>query len=87
VVARGDAPKVEQSPLCRDNAPRCGRRHCHPAGIDEGLLSADIDIEWVRQLLVSPIMAAALTLRNRVTYAQLALTVDTVLRGLSPRAE
>ncbi|HZZ96953.1 MAG TPA: TetR/AcrR family transcriptional regulator [Jatrophihabitantaceae bacterium] len=56
-------------------------------GIDEGVLSADIDVDWVRGLLVSPIMAASLTLRDRVTYAQLELTVDTVLRGLSPRAE
>lgn len=55
--------------------------------IDEGLIAPDVDVSWVRQLLASPIMAAALTLKDRVTRAQLELTVDTVLRGLAPRAE
>lgn len=55
--------------------------------VDEGLIAPDVDVTWVRQLLVSPIMASALTLKDRVTRAQLELTVDTVLRGLAPKAE
>jgi AcrR family transcriptional regulator len=56
-------------------------------GVDDGTIRADADIEWVRQMLVSPIMATALTLRDPVTRDQLVLTVDTVLGGLGPRAE
>jgi AcrR family transcriptional regulator len=56
-------------------------------GQQEGLIRKDVEAEWVRQLLVSPIMAASLTLKERVTRAQLELTVDTVLRGIAPTAE
>jgi AcrR family transcriptional regulator len=55
--------------------------------MDEGLIRSDVDLDFVRQLLVSPIMAAALTLRPRITRAQVELTVDTVLAGLAPGAE
>jgi AcrR family transcriptional regulator len=51
---------------------------------DEGLIRRDADLVWVRQLLTSPILAAAFTHRGRVTRAELAFTVDTVLRGLAP---
>jgi AcrR family transcriptional regulator len=52
--------------------------------IDQGLIRPGVDVNWVRQMLVSPIMASALTLKGRVTAAQVATTVDTVLRGLAP---
>jgi AcrR family transcriptional regulator len=55
-------------------------------GVDEGLIRSDVDIEWVRQLITSPVMAAAMTLRGAVCEAQMETTVDTVLRGLEPRA-
>jgi hypothetical protein len=38
----------------------------------------------VRQLLTAPIMAAALTLRERYSRAKLEFLVDTVLTGLAP---
>ena len=50
----------------------------------EGVIRSDVDLEWLRQLLVSPIMAAALTLRERVPVAEIERTVDTVLKGLQP---
>lgn len=53
-------------------------------GVDEGLIDPDADLDWVRQLLTSPIMAAALALRGPVSKAQVAATVDTVLRGVAP---
>lgn len=53
-------------------------------GVAEGLIRADVELPWVRSLLVAPILAAALTHRGRVTGAQLELTLDTVLRGLAP---
>jgi AcrR family transcriptional regulator len=56
-------------------------------GMTEGLIRDDVQLDWVRQLLVSPVLAAALTLRDRVPYAQLELTLDTVLAGLAPGAE
>lgn len=54
------------------------------AAIDEGLIRPDVDLTWVRQLLSSPVLAAALTLKSRVTRAQLEFTLDTVLAGLAP---
>jgi AcrR family transcriptional regulator len=54
------------------------------AAIDEGLIRADVNLDWARQLLVAPIMAAALTHKERVSKAQLEFTIDTVLRGLAP---
>src|SRR5438270_423626 len=53
-------------------------------GVDEGVIRADVDPDWVRQALVSPIIAAGLTLRARVTPAQVGTHVDLVLRGLTP---
>lgn len=53
-------------------------------GVDEGLIRPGTDIDWLRQLLVSPIMAAALTLRERVPNSQIERTVDTVLKGVAP---
>jgi AcrR family transcriptional regulator len=52
--------------------------------VDEGVIRSDVDLTWVRQMLTSPIMAATLTLRERVTRAQIETTVDTVLRGVAP---
>jgi AcrR family transcriptional regulator len=56
-------------------------------GMDEGLIRPDVEPEWIRQMLVSPIMSAALTMKDRVTRAQVELTVDTVLAGLAPSAQ
>jgi AcrR family transcriptional regulator len=56
-------------------------------GIDEGVIRGGVELEWIRQMLVSPIMAATLTLKKRVTRAQVELTLDTVLAGLAPSAE
>jgi AcrR family transcriptional regulator len=52
--------------------------------VDEGLIRADTDIDWARQTLTAPIMSATLTMRTRVTRAQMEFTLDTVLRGLAP---
>jgi AcrR family transcriptional regulator len=51
---------------------------------DDGLLARDTDVEWLRQLLTAPILASALTLRRRVTRAQVEANVDVVLRGAAP---
>ena len=53
-------------------------------GIEEGLIRPDVDLEWVRQAMASPILALTLTHKERVTRAQLAFTIDTVLAGLAP---
>jgi AcrR family transcriptional regulator len=55
-------------------------------GVAEGLLRPGIDLDWTRQLLTSPIMAATLTLKDRITTAQVEFVVDTVLSGLAPLA-
>jgi hypothetical protein len=53
-------------------------------GVDEGLIRDDADLEWVRQMITAPIMAATLTFKDRVSRAQVEFTVDTVLRGVAP---
>jgi hypothetical protein len=52
--------------------------------VDAGLIRRDVELEWIRQLLVAPILSAALTHRDRVTQAQVEFIVDTVLAGLRP---
>jgi hypothetical protein len=53
-------------------------------GVDEGLIRPDLDLSWVRQMMTAPITAATLTLKERVSRAQVEATVDTVLRGAAP---
>jgi AcrR family transcriptional regulator len=53
-------------------------------GVDEGLISADADLDWVRRLITSPIIATAVTFGEPVTTAQLELSIDIVLAGLRP---
>jgi hypothetical protein len=43
------------------------------------LIRPDADLDWVRQLLTAPILAAAFTHNERTTRAQLAFVVETVL--------
>jgi AcrR family transcriptional regulator len=50
--------------------------------LDEGVIRSGTDVEDVRQLLVSPVLAAAFTHR-RMSRADLERTVDTVLRGVA----
>jgi AcrR family transcriptional regulator len=50
----------------------------------EGVIRDDIDVRWVRQMMVSPILAAALTHKDRLSVAQVETTLDVVLRGLAP---
>jgi hypothetical protein len=46
---------------------------------EAGLIRPDADLDWVRQLLTAPILAAAFTHNERTTRAQLAFVVETVL--------
>ena len=52
--------------------------------VDEGLIRPDADLGWARQMITSPIMAATLTHRDRVSRSQVEFSLDTVLRGLAP---
>ena len=89
VAADGSvAPQMYRDARDRLIGPHIARTNAVLArGVSEGLIRADADIEWLRQLLVSPIMAAALTLRDAVPVEDIERTVDTVLRGLAPGAE
>jgi AcrR family transcriptional regulator len=53
-------------------------------GVDEGLIRPGVELAWIRQMLTAPILAATLTLKERVTRAQVEMSVDTVLRGVGP---
>lgn len=55
--------------------------------IDERVIRPDVDVDLVRQLLTSPILAAAITHRDRFSRAQVEFIVDTVLAGLAPSAQ
>jgi AcrR family transcriptional regulator len=72
---------------CRDRLITPHRRRLAAVlrrGVEQGLIRSDAELSWVRSLLVAPIMAATLTLKDRVSRAQLEANVDTVLRGLAP---
>lgn len=53
-------------------------------GVDEGVIRADLDLGWIRQMMTSPITAATLTFKERISRAQVEATIDTVLRGVAP---
>jgi tetracycline repressor-like protein len=50
--------------------------------ITEGRIRADVDKEWVVNLLVAPIISAALTHQDALPKRQIEFIVDTVLAGL-----
>jgi AcrR family transcriptional regulator len=52
--------------------------------VDEGLIRPDADLDWVRSLLNSPVMSATMTLKPKLTRAQIEFVLDTVLAGLAP---
>ncbi len=52
--------------------------------VEAGIVRADVDVQWVADLLVAPVIVAAMTHRNDVTDEQLEFSVDTVLTGLAP---
>ncbi|WP_375482215.1 TetR/AcrR family transcriptional regulator [uncultured Jatrophihabitans sp.] len=53
-------------------------------GVVQGLIRGDVDLEWVRTMIVAPVTATTMTLRPAMTAAQVETTVDTVLRGVAP---
>ena len=53
-------------------------------GVQDGQIRPDVDLTWVIDLLVAPVLVAVLTHRPHVSRAQLEFTVDTVLRGIAP---
>jgi AcrR family transcriptional regulator len=53
-------------------------------GVQDGQIRPDVDLRWVNDLLVAPVLVAVLTHRPHVSRAQLEFTVDTVLRGIAP---
>jgi AcrR family transcriptional regulator len=72
---------------CRDRLVaqhlRLMRRELERA-VAEGLIGADVELTWVRQMLCAPIMSAVLTHGTPLTRGQLEFVLDTVLRGLAP---
>lgn len=50
-----------------------------------GIIRVDIDLQWVADLLVAPVIVAAMTHRNDVSAEQLQFSIDTILAGLAPR--
>lgn len=86
-VAADGTNKPEVYRHCRDQliAPHIAALHrVLRRGQDEGLIRDDVDVEFARTLFTSPIIAAAMTLRPRVTRHQVEVIVDTVLAGLRP---
>lgn len=86
-VAADGTQQPEVYRACRDRliAPRVrAMDQALERAVDEGLIRPDADLAWVRQLLCAPIMASVLTLKERVTRAQVEFTLDAVLRGVAP---
>jgi AcrR family transcriptional regulator len=79
------APELYQNARDRLVEPHIRRMHTVlRRAADEGIIRPDVELTWVRQLLVSPISATTLTFKPRVTRRQVEFTVDAVLRGLAP---
>ncbi len=80
-----DAPDLYRS--CRERiigpTVRALNRAIRQA-VEEGIVRPDVDVEWMRTLLVAPIMAGALTHKARLSAAQVEFNLDTVLAGLRP---
>ncbi len=53
-------------------------------GVDEELIRADADLQWVIDALCAPVIVAVMTHRDRVTAAQVEFILDTMLAGLRP---
>lgn len=52
--------------------------------VEDGLIRPDADLDAVRVLLVSPILANTMTPKARLSAGRLEFFLDTVLRGLAP---
>jgi AcrR family transcriptional regulator len=52
--------------------------------VEAGHIRDDVDLRWAADLLVAPVIVAAMTHRDDVTASQLDFSVDIVLRGLAP---
>ncbi|MBE7187474.1 TetR/AcrR family transcriptional regulator [Jatrophihabitans endophyticus] len=53
-------------------------------GVRDGTIRPDLDLEWLRLMLVGPVVASAMTLRPGIDDEQAAAMVDVVLRGAAP---
>lgn len=53
-------------------------------GVDEGVIRADVDLDWLRLMLTGPVISTGMTLRPGVTAEQARTMVDVVLRGAAP---
>ncbi len=86
-VAADGTQQPEVYRYCRDHlaGPRINLMNdALEQGVTEGLIRPDADLDWVRLMITAPIMASVLTHGERVTRAQVEVTLDTVLRGLAP---
>jgi len=90
LMARLAADGLERPDLYREGraryvAPRQAvLRRIIRRGIDEGMVRADADPEWVIALLTSPVISAAFTHQEAPSNRQLEFIVDTVLKGVAP---
>jgi AcrR family transcriptional regulator len=53
-------------------------------GVEQGLIRDDVDLRWVAELIVAPVMLAVLTHRPPVSRAQHEFVIDTILCGIAP---
>ena len=53
-------------------------------GVQNGEVRAAADLDLAMELRTSPIIAAVMTHRDRITRNQIEFTVETVLAGLRP---
>lgn len=90
LMGRLAADGIERPDLYRQGRDRfvgprqAALRRIIQRGIDEGSIRADIDPEWVISMIVSPVIAAALTHQDALPRRQLAFILDTVLKGVAP---
>jgi AcrR family transcriptional regulator len=82
-----EQPEVYRSFRDKIVAPRQAvMRSVLERGVHEGLIRDDVPLQAVIDLIVSPVVAAALTHRGKVTREQMVFVIDTVLAGCARRA-
>jgi AcrR family transcriptional regulator len=81
-----DQPELYRMFCDRVVAPRRAvTRSILQRGVDEGIIRAEVDLDDVIDMLSAPTIVAVMTLKERITAAQVEFVVDTVLTGIAPQ--
>ena len=80
-----DQPQQYRGFRARLNGPRhLVFRAVLARGVDEGLIDAKVDLDWLADLLVAPVVEAGLTHQPKLSQDRIEFILDAVLHGVAP---